>query len=55
MFAFQDQKVDVVCEILKALFNLTLNSYGSNDDKKEDEQCEHLVKLLRNVHPHTHQ
>jgi hypothetical protein len=47
MFAFQDQKVDVVCEILKALFNLTLNSYGSNDDKKEDEQCEHLVKLLR--------
>jgi hypothetical protein len=45
--SLNDQKVDVVCEILKALFNLTLNSYGSNDDKKEDEQCEHLVKLLR--------
>ncbi|EFA12419.2 synembryn-A [Tribolium castaneum] len=41
-----DQKVDLACEILKALFNVTL-SYGIYDDKEENEQCDHLVTLLR--------
>ncbi|RZB40261.1 synembryn-A [Asbolus verrucosus] len=46
VISLDDQNVDLVCEILKALFNLTLNSYGISDDKDE-EQCAHLVNVLR--------
>lgn len=36
-----------MCEILKALFNLTLNAYGNCSDQAENDQCQRLVVTLR--------
>lgn len=37
--------MDLACEVLKALFNVTLNSYGVEPNEKE--QCTQLVSMLR--------